>query len=366
MAPLHLVKGVSTGSANTVDIQLDKDFVSFEGTAHEALAAYLSGHLVLRINEPLTVKYIRLHLTGVRRVSLPTKSGWGKTSSEEKFYSRSWEFHDACQSSPQLLPSGECKFPFNVVLDGSLPESVEGVKEASVVYTFTAEIGRKHGKPIIFCKPLRVIRVADTYVHEQALDETWLSKLAYRLFIPNTHVAFGTSIEMNYSFIPLLRGLKIDYIESQVLEFREFAFNGADVVSGRDPLTVTVLSSDTFTMDDTAEDTIKGADGYQFVRRLHLPRTLGQCLQDADMPGVRIKHKIRVVVRMSNPDGHPSELRLRIPMSVYLSAQYRVWEGPSYEEVLPSPEILGLNDEVPPAYGKHELDRLVEAQALSA
>ncbi|KAL4930311.1 arrestin family protein [Aspergillus undulatus] len=365
MAPRFL-KGACGNATKNVEIQLDKDYIVFEGSAQEALAVYLSGHLILRVNEPLTVKHIRLHLSGLRRVSLPTKAGWGKVSSEEEFYSRTWEFHDAYRTTPQVLSTGVYKYPFNVVLEGSLPETVEGVKEASIGHSFTAEIGRKHGKGITLRKPLRVIRVPDMYIHELALDETWAEKLAYRIFIPNTAVAFGSSIEMNYSFIPLIRGLKIDYVESQILEFREFALKGGEGLSGHDASAVTVLSSDIFAMDDTAEDTIKGPDGYQFARSLHLPKGLGQCMQDAEVLGVRIKHKIRVVVRMRNPDGHTSELRLRIPMSIFLSPQYRVWEGSSSNETLQSPETVSASDEAPPPYGKHGLDRLVEPQALLA
>ena len=59
------------------------------------------------------------------------------------------------------MPAGEYKFPFNVVLEGSLPESAEGVKDASIAYMFTVEIGRKHGRDVKFQKPLRVVRVPE-------------------------------------------------------------------------------------------------------------------------------------------------------------------------------------------------------------
>jgi hypothetical protein len=49
--------------------RLDKDFVLFQGSEQEALAVYLSGILSLRLKETTTIKYIRLHLRGVRRVS---------------------------------------------------------------------------------------------------------------------------------------------------------------------------------------------------------------------------------------------------------------------------------------------------------
>jgi hypothetical protein len=39
-----------------------------------------------------------------------------------------------------------------------MPETLEGLKDASIAYSFTVEIGRKHGKNISYRKPLRVIR----------------------------------------------------------------------------------------------------------------------------------------------------------------------------------------------------------------
>lgn len=93
--------------------------------------------------------------------SLPARTAWKRQASEEEFYKRTWEFHDSYRTTPQVLPAGEYKLPFNVVLEGSLPESVEGVKDASIAYMFTVEIGRKHGRDVKFQKPLRVIRVPE-------------------------------------------------------------------------------------------------------------------------------------------------------------------------------------------------------------
>jgi hypothetical protein len=39
-----------------------------------------------------------------------------------------------------------------------MPQTLEGLKDASIMYSFAVEIGRKHGKNITYRKPLRVIR----------------------------------------------------------------------------------------------------------------------------------------------------------------------------------------------------------------
>ncbi|KAL2829453.1 hypothetical protein BDW59DRAFT_142113 [Aspergillus cavernicola] len=359
---LHRLKGEHGGSQREyVDVQLDKSYVAFQGSQQEALAVYLSGNLVFRFKEPATIKHIRVHLSGVRRVSLPSRTGWKKSCKEEEFYKKSWDFHDAYRTTPEVLPVGDHRYPFTVVLEGSMPESVERMKEASIAYFFTVEIGRKHGRDVSYRKPLHVIRSPTLYDVAMTLDEVWAEKLLYRIHIPSKAVAFGTSLDVNYDFVPLLQDLKIEYIESQLLEVREFAINEDEVVSGRNSsTTTTILSSDRYIIDDnTAECTMKSIGGYQFSRTLHLPKTLGQCVQDTDALGITVKHKLQVNARMQNPDGHVSELRLTIPVSIYLSPYYRVWGGDSFvSEDLPPIPVICDSEEVPPPYGQHETDRL--------
>jgi len=47
---------------------LDDDYIVFRGNEHEAASAHLKGTLVLCLSEPLTIKHIRLQLTGMSRV----------------------------------------------------------------------------------------------------------------------------------------------------------------------------------------------------------------------------------------------------------------------------------------------------------
>ncbi|KAL3481048.1 HECT-type ubiquitin ligase-interacting protein apyA [Aspergillus californicus] len=350
---LHRLKAETASVRDHVDIQLDKSHIVFHGCEQEALAVYLSGNLILRLKESTTIKHIRLHLSGMRRLSsLPSRAGW-KKSLEEQFYTQTWEFHDLYRATPEVLASGEHTYPFNVVLEGSLPETLEGFKDAAISYNFRAEIGRKQGKDMHLRKPLRVIRVPTPGVGEITLDEIWAEKIAYRIDIPSKVVAFGTCLDVNYLFSPVVQDLKIEYIESQLVEVREVAIDSSDLSSGR-PSSTTILASDRYTIDDST----KSLAGYQFSRSLPLPKTLGHCVQDIDTMGIKVKHQLKIIARMQNPDGHCSELRLTIPVSVYLSPYYPAWEGASFvAEAIPLP-LVGDSEEAPPAYGQHELDRV--------
>jgi hypothetical protein len=41
-----------------------------------------------------------------------------------------------------------------------------------------------------------------------------------------------------------------------------------------------------------------------------LPKRLSKCLQDVDVHGIKIRHKVKFNIALHNPDGHVSEVRL--------------------------------------------------------
>lgn len=77
------------------------------------------------------------------------------------FYDKTWRFRDPGKGKTEILAAGNYEYPFDVVLEGSMPESVEGLSETWVMYRFKAEIGRKYAKDIVARKPLRIIRTLD-------------------------------------------------------------------------------------------------------------------------------------------------------------------------------------------------------------
>jgi hypothetical protein len=86
-----------------------------------------------------------------------------RTSYKEKtFFEKSWTFRDAGKGKTEVLQPDNYEWPFNTILEGSLPESVEGLKDAWIIYRLKAEISRKRGRDIVIRKPLRVVRTLDS------------------------------------------------------------------------------------------------------------------------------------------------------------------------------------------------------------
>lgn len=103
----------------------------------------------------LSIHYTSWHLPA-------TAAGTTRKPYKEKvFFEKKWSFREAGKGKTETLPADNYEFPFEVVLDGSLPESVEGMHDTWVTYRFKAEIGRKYARDITVRKPLRIIRTLD-------------------------------------------------------------------------------------------------------------------------------------------------------------------------------------------------------------
>jgi arrestin-related trafficking adapter 4/5/7 len=140
----------------------------------------------------------------------------------------------------------------------------------------------------------------------------WPNKLEYSITTPTRAVIFGTSLRVDFRLAPLLKGLKIGTVTSQLIESHDFTLNSKDL----DPLqnnykTTRLVTFDMYTLSEEDRAGIlnnEEVDGYQFSRTLDLPKTLRKCMQDTDTEGVKIKHKLKFRLQLHNPDGHTSEV----------------------------------------------------------
>lgn len=108
-------------------------------------------------------------LTVIFSWHLPTSGGASRRPMKEKvFFEKTWTFRDPGKGKTEVLRADNYEFPFDVILDGSLPESVEGLHDSWVTYRFKAEIGRKYARDIVIRKPLRIIRTLDPSALELA------------------------------------------------------------------------------------------------------------------------------------------------------------------------------------------------------
>lgn len=363
--------GGSASNAKYFDIRLNDDYIVFRGSEHESASAHLKGTLVLCLSEPLAIKHLRLQLTGMSRVCwhLPSSStaGGRKSWRERVFYDKTWRFRDPGKGKTEILAAGNYEYPFDVVLEGSMPESVEGLSETWVMYRFKAEIGRKYAKDIVARKPLRIIRTLDPSAlelsHAMSVDNIWPNKIEYSISTPTKAVVFGTSIQVDFKLIPLLKGLRIGQITSQLMESHDLTLNPEDPDSIRNTYktTRTIITDEHELEDDSLEIIDEAAEGYQFTRFLDMPQTLTRCLQDTDTKGIKIRHKMKFRIQLHNPDGHISELRATLPVSIYISPHIAIDENNNIRDSAPQSARRTVDEaanQAPPLYGEHTFDQL--------
>ena len=90
-------------------------------------------------------------------------SGRRSAYKEKTFFEKSWTFRDAGgKGKTEILQPDNYEWPFSTILEGALPESVEGLKDAWIIYRLKAEISRKRGRDVVIRKPLRVVRTLDS------------------------------------------------------------------------------------------------------------------------------------------------------------------------------------------------------------
>ncbi|KAJ6160940.1 HECT-type ubiquitin ligase-interacting protein creD [Penicillium chermesinum] len=353
MALSFLSGSGSASHAKYFDIRLNDDYIVFRGGEHESASAHLKGTLVLCLSEPLSIKHIRLELTGMSRVCwhLPSSSASGgrKSWRERVFYDKTWRFRDAGKGKTEVLAAGNYEYPFDVVLEGSMPESVEGLSETWVMYRFKAEIGRKYAKDIVARKPLRIIRTLDPSAlelsHAMSVDNIWPNKIEYSISTPTKAVMFGTSIRVDFKLIPLLKGLRIGQITSQLIESHDLTLNPEDP-------------------DSIPQHLQSHAHDYnrRLTRYLDMPATLTRCLQDTDTKGIKIRHKLKFRIQLHNPDGHISELRATLPVSVFISPNIPLGDDNQLRDQTSTAQRRAADEfaaqQAPPLYGEHQFDQL--------
>ena len=119
---------------------------------------------------------------------------------------------------------------------------------------------------------------------------------------------FGTTVQVDFKLIPLLKGLKIGKITTELNERQEMTIKGPRSPRRCREITRLIAKDEHHLPDDVEAENIGGQEGYVFSRSLAIPQSLRKCLQSADALGIKIRHSLNFNVQMHNPDGHVSEV----------------------------------------------------------
>ncbi|KAI9781768.1 MAG: hypothetical protein M1839_005761 [Geoglossum umbratile] len=324
--------------------RLDNNIVVLRGSEEDAPGQLVKGTVVLCLSEPLSVKNPRR--------ARPIQD-------QSVFFLKNFTFKDVGKGRAEVLEMGNYEFPFEILLPGNTPETVEGLFDCWIQYTMKATIARgRLANSLHARKNLRVVRTLAPnsleLSHAMSVENIWPDKLEYAINIPCKAVIFGTCIKIDLTLIPLLKGLRIGKILVQLQEAQEFIlYNNIHMIARR-------IASAEYNIPSDSETLGEDQAGFRLHERLTLPRTLRRCVQDVHCKGVKVRHKLVFSVQLHNPDGHLSELRASLPVYLFISPHLPIGEDGNIVDGNPNdPRTLeALDQHAPPLYGDHEFDVL--------
>lgn len=219
----------------------------------------------------------------------------------------------------QILISGNYEIPFSAILPGDMPESVEGLPGASVSYKLEALLDRgKFHNLAIAMKHVRVIRTmtADSVELSEtmAVDNTWPKKVEYSLSVPSKAIAIGSGTLVSIMLVPLLKGLRLGSIKMTLIEMYSY------VGYLPPPYLAERAVCERNIPKPSDDDPRCQMDKWEFTYFLRVPFSLSKCTQDLEVqPHMKVRHKLKFVIGLINPDGHISELRASLPVQLFIS-----------------------------------------------
>lgn len=338
---------------------LPHDVLVVKGPSTEALLVLLAGKVVLSTREPLQIRLITLKLVGTLRLNwtdtttTPLGTHTRPIKHDKRVYEHTWADFDIThpdlenhlggttprsksmvnlkKSAAKMLPPGNYSFPFSAVIEGSIPELVEGLPGCLLAYHLIATVDKalRFSASSVAKKHLRVIRTltpdAPEISETVAVDNTWPKKVEYLISVPLKAVAVGLAAPVLLVMVPLLKGLKLGSVRIIVEEHYSYCGSfGPANTSER------VLVDKTIPAPDGELST--GLDRWEVSTQVPLPQSLSKCTQDVDIPShVKVRHKMRFTIGLINPDGHTSELRALLPFILYISPFIPIQAGVEVE-----------------------------------
>ncbi|KAI8136704.1 hypothetical protein BJV82DRAFT_638479 [Fennellomyces sp. T-0311] len=324
-------------SAIKTKIHVESDQLIMYGTPSESAGCVLRGVLDVRVKEPTKVKGITLRFTGKMTITWtePVSHGHERVYQDERMLiNHSWTFLPK-SASPHQLDPGCYSYEFELPLPGDLPESTHVMSFYLVQYRLKATVQRTRLLPNntssqIIHVSRQMLPLTPEFLEPVIVANQWTNKLDYEISIPSKTYCHGDDIPITIRVTPLVSDLRIRYLSCTFKEYMVCRatsgwFGGHSRAQGR---IVYFNRDDKFGTTNSSDD-----DSFIVWSKIHtipVPMSNHQVQCDVQNDTVRIRHKIKFVVSIENPDGHVSELRAALP--VLICPTTTTTGLPSYEE----------------------------------
>ncbi|EUC46509.1 hypothetical protein COCMIDRAFT_92659 [Bipolaris oryzae ATCC 44560] len=363
-----------------LEIKPDSPFVVFYGESAESHETELKGKLILNNPESMSVRSLRITLTGTRKVSWHLTNTVTPQPITQKTNFLVEELHlfpidTGHKTKAHKINAGCHEWDFKFKMPQNLDQSVEGLPSNWIVYNLKATVDRGYmSKQLSALTHIRVIRtlgrdMLESMPMEQINEDIWANKLAYKITVPQKNYIVGTQITADFVLIPLRKGVEISTIKMELIESRQlFAEYAGRRISHQQEMQVALTEGNmpensARTVPDGIEDVDALFDeSHRFSMTLDLPKSLKNCRQSVDTENIRLSHKLRLYVNLKNPEGHTSQLLVKNHVHLFISPNLPPNEDQSVvidQSILSQQAIQDeVNQNAPPTYGLHQLDEL--------
>ncbi|KAF2857214.1 hypothetical protein K470DRAFT_261039 [Piedraia hortae CBS 480.64] len=363
----------------TLEIVPENRFIVFEGDQYECQPIKLRGMLRLMTPEAMKMGNPRIRLEGKQRIQWYNNTGLGIAEVLEKQVIYEKE-HTLSLGGVHKVRTGTVEWPFEFVLDPSMAESVEGIRDTWLVYTLHATVSRPgwNTKDLHDHTHIRIVRSLGPnsmdVTRSRVNADIWANKVSYSIAIPTDTVIFGTHIAADIELSPLKKGLKMGNVDMALIETTVKRMEKGERAGSHKREEIEVAKESTpfpetskmLVENEDAENPTLEDERYSFQATMPLPRSLKRCRQDVDLPGISITHQFRLAVNIHNPEGHTSQLLCKFPIKLFISSNLPLNEQNEVQGSLgtattPDSSVadpVAGSVAAPPSYGQHILDLL--------
>ncbi|ORX94153.1 hypothetical protein K493DRAFT_302221 [Basidiobolus meristosporus CBS 931.73] len=196
---------IATGeSASGVQLQiiLRENPIVLNGSPEESAGGVLCGVLMVTTTKRIKIKSLSLLFEGTSRIKVPRAESYQQTL----VFHHEWTFLKQETQLHELTPDGVYEYPFELLLPGNLPVSVD-IAKSEIKYQLKAVVERPSIlRNIRVAEPVRIERVSSAladYVPCVTCSGRWANSLRYDARVAKHHyqpgelLAFEMFVEIN-------------------------------------------------------------------------------------------------------------------------------------------------------------------------
>ncbi|CAG8806106.1 6684_t:CDS:2, partial [Gigaspora rosea] len=307
----------------TFKILVEQETITMHGTPQESAGNVLRGRLLLALSEVTKIKSIKLTFQGKSKVVWHGDSTSRFQSEEKTLIEHEWVFLE--QKKYHLLAPGNYNWGFELVLPGSLPETIAGCEHGSIEYRLKAIAERPSFALNLNARQNITLQRCSFLNSEDALDtvvsNTWTDRVIYDFSVDSKTLTLGDEISLSMDIKPLNQSLRV----------REYSCTFNECVSYNVGTNKRSISK---TLNSVRGDNLHWNEYlWSDSLKIRIPQSKTICHYDSDNSIIQIAHELRLSIIFAVEENRLVELRATLPIIITLNNDDM--ELPPYREFDP-------------------------------